>query len=321
MFLIENIERSPLCPREPLMDWLNYHHLLYFWMVARTGSVAEAARQLHLTSPTLSSQVRKLEESLGAKLFRPAARRLTLTDTGQTVFEYADQIFSLGRELAEFVRSGTTSGSLRLKVGATNSLPKLVVYRFLQPARSAEQPVQILCHEAELDKLLNDLVMHRLDVVLSDAPAPTSSGLKVFNHALGESAVAFFAHPDVIDARPADDEAELIRRLRDLPMLLPPTTNPLRRALEQWFDSHHLLPRVVHEIADSALLKVFGQAGDGVFPAPAVVAEEICRQYGVMKLGETPTVREQFYAISTERQIQHPAVVAVCRAAQPQENP
>lgn len=299
------------------MDWLNYHHLLYFWMVARTGSVAEAARQLHLTSPTLSSQVRKLEESLGAKLFRPGGRRLTLTDTGQTVFEYAEQIFSLGRELAEFVRSGATSGALRMRVGATNSLPKLVIYRFLQPARSADQPVQILCREAELDSLLADLVAHRLDVVLSDAPAHSASGLKVFNHALGQSAVGFFARAEVIDARPAADEAELIERLRDLPMLLPPTNNPLRRALDQWFDQHHILPRVVHEIADSALLKVFGQAGDGVFPAPAVVAEEICRQYDVLELGQVTSVRAHFYAISTERQIQHPAVVAVCRAAQP----
>lgn len=302
------------------MDWLNYHHLLYFWMVARTGSVAEAARQLHLTSPTLSSQVRKLEDSLGVKLFRPAARRLTLTDTGQMVFEYADQIFALGRELAETVRSGTTSGSLRLKVGATSSLPKLVVYRFLQPTRTADQPVQILYQEAELDKLLTDLAVHRLDVVLSDEPAPSSSGLKVFNHPLGESAVGFFARPELIDSRPAGDERELIARLRELPMLLPPTPNPLRRGLEQWFDAHHLLPRVVHEIGDSALLKVFGQAGDGVFPAPAVVADEICRQYDVIMLGETAAVRERFFAISTERQIQHPAVVAVCQAAQPRSD-
>ncbi|WP_164100703.1 transcriptional activator NhaR [Candidatus Laterigemmans baculatus] len=299
------------------MDWLNYHHLHYFWMVARTGSVAEAARQLHLTSPTLSSQIRKLEESLGAKLFRPGGRRLTLTDTGQTVFEYAEQIFSLGRELAEFIRSGATSGALRMKVGATSSLPKLVIYRLLQSARTTDQPVQILCREAELDRLLADLVAHRLDVVLSDAPAPSASGLKVFNHALGQSAVAFFAHPDVIESRTASTEAELVSRLRELPMLLPPTDNPLRRGLEQWFDTHQILPRVVHEIADSALLKVFGQAGDGVFPAPAVVAEEICRQYDVVQLGQTSAVQVRFFAISTERQIQHPAVVAVCRAAQP----
>lgn len=300
------------------MDWLNFHHLLYFWVVAKTGSVAEAARQLHLTSPTVSSQIRKLEASLGVKLFRPTARRLTLTDTGQVVFEYSEQIFSLGRELAEVVRGGSTSGVLRLKVGATSSLPKLVVYRFLQPTRQAEQPVRILCREAELDELLTDLASHRLDVVLSDAPAPSSSGLKVFNHPLGESAVAFFAHPDLIDRQPASDERELISRLRDLPMLLPLPPNPLRRALEQWFDEHRLLPRVVHEIGDSALLKVFGQAGDGVFPAPAVVADEICHQYAVMKLGETSAVRERFFAITTERQIQHPAVVALCDAARPE---
>ena len=176
--------------------------------------------------------------------------------------------------------------------------------------------MQILCREAELDRLLADLVAHRLDVVLSDAAAPSASGLKVFNHALGQSPVAFFARPEMIDSRPAVDEAELVTRLRELPMLLPPTDNPLRRSLEQWFDSQQILPRVVHEIADSALLKVFGQGGDGVFPAPAVVAEEICRQYDVIQLGQTPAVQVRFYAISTERQIQHPAVVAVCQAAQ-----
>lgn len=293
------------------MDWLNYHHLLYFWMVAREGSITRAAKQLHLAQPTLSSQIRKLERSLGAPLFERAGRSMVLTEMGQMVYRYADEIFSLGRELTDAVKGRTSEHHLRLTVGVPDVLPKLVVYRLLKPALEMDESVQLIVHEGKLNELLSELALHRLDVVLSDSSLGAGTHIRAFNHFLGECSITVFA------------TAELARKykrnfplsLDKAPMLLPTQNTSVRRVLEQWFDEREIHPRVVHEFEDSALLKVFGQAGEGLFTAPSAIEAEVCRQYGVRRLGRISDVQERFYAISAERRLKHPAVVAISEAA------
>jgi len=293
------------------VDWLNYHHLLYFWMVAREGSITRAAKQLHLAQPTLSSQIRKLERSLGAPLFERAGRSMVLTEMGQMVYRYADEIFSLGRELTDAVKGRTSEHHLRLTVGVPDVLPKLVVYRLLKPALEMDESVQLIAHEGKLNELLSELALHRLDVVLSDSSLGAGTHIRAFNHFLGECSITVFA------------TAELARKykrnfplsLDKAPMLLPTQNTSVRRVLEQWFDEREIHPRVVHEFEDSALLKVFGQAGEGLFTAPSAIEAEVCRQYGVRRLGRISDVQERFYAISAERRLKHPAVVAISKAA------
>ncbi len=245
------------------MDWLNYHHLLYFWMVAREGSVVRAADQLHLAQPTLSNQIRKLEQSLGVKLFDRQGRNLVLTDTGQVAYRYADEIFSLGRELAEVLGGEATHRELSLTVGVPDVLPKLVVYRLLESALSLPEPVRLILYEGKLDQLVANLAQHRLDVVLSESPLGASSHVRAFNHLLGECDVSFFGVSRLAERV----QAGFPRSLSGAPMLLPTQNTALRRALEQWFDESGIRPHIKHEIEDSALLKVFGQAGEGIFCA------------------------------------------------------
>lgn len=293
------------------VDWLNYHHLLYFWMVAREGGITRAAEQLHLAQPTLSSQIRKLEKSIGTDLFERVGRSMVLTETGQLVYRYADEIFALGRELADAIQGHPTQHSLRLTVGVPDVLAKLVVYRLLKPALEFGERVQLVVYEGKLDELLGELAMHRLDIVLADAPLSASTHVRAYNHLLGECGVTVFSTP------------ELARRYRrnfpdsldGAPMLLPTQNTSLRRALEQWFDDRSIRPETVHEFEDSALLKVFGQAGEGMFASPSAIEKEVIRQYGVRIVGRIREVRERFYAISVERRLKHPAVVAISKAA------
>ncbi len=293
------------------MDWINYHHLFYFWMVAREGGLVAAGKVLRLSHPTLSTQVHALEAQLGEQLFVKTGRRLTLTDTGRVVFRYADEIFGLGREMVEAVRGRSTGAPLRLDVGIANSVPKLVVRRLLQPAFALGLPVHVACHESSYDKLLADLALHVLDIVISDAPVPSGSSVRAYHHLLEESDVSFFGATELRRQHPA----EFPRCLDGAPVLLPLENLTLRRSLNQFFARHGLKPRVVAEFEDSALLKVFGADGVGFFPAPTTVEAQVCAQYGVGVIGRAKGVQERFYAISVERRLKHPAAIAISAAA------
>jgi LysR family transcriptional regulator, transcriptional activator of nhaA len=293
------------------MEWLNYHHLLYFWVVAREGGLVAAGKVLRLSHPTLSAQIHTLEAQLGEKLFVKVGRKLTLTETGRVVFRYADEIFGLGREMVEAVKGRSTGQPLRLEVGIADVVPKLVVRRLLQPAFTLAEPVRLVCHEESYEKLLTDLALHTLDIVISDAPVPTGSKVRAFNHLLGETGVSFFGTKELAKRH----KRGFPTSLNGAPVLLPLEHLTLRRSLNQWFDRNDIKPQVVAEFADSALLKAFGGDGLGVFPAPTVVESEVMAQHNVQLLGRVPEVRERFYAISVERRLKHPAVVAISDAA------
>lgn len=293
------------------MEWVNYHHLLYFWVVAREGGLVPAAKLLRLSHPTVSAQIHALENQLGEKLFVKTGRKLALTEMGRIVFRYADEIFTLGREMIDTVKGRSTGQPLRLDVGVVDVLPKLVIRRLLTPALELPERVRLSCQEDSYEKLLADLALHSLDIVISDAPVPPGSSVRAFNHLLGTSDVSFFG----TEALTAEYKRGFPGSLDGAPMLLPFENTTLRRSLNQWFDRHDIKPRVVAEFEDSALLKVFGGDGYGLFPAATVVEKEVMAQYRVELLGRTREVKEQFYAISVERRLVHPAVVAISEAA------
>ncbi|MBE2251289.1 MAG: transcriptional activator NhaR [Myxococcus sp.] len=293
------------------MAWLNYHHLLYFWTVARTGSIANASRELHLSQPTISTQLKTLEESLGHKLFQRAGRRLVLTDVGRTTFRYADDIFRLGRELQESLARGPLGQQVRLAVGVTDVVPKLVAERLLEPAFKEEPELQLEVHEGHINELLAKLALHELDVVLSDQPAPHDVRVRAFNHHLGGSGTTFFAHPRL--AGPL--KRGFPKSLDGAPMLLPLEGSSTRILLEEWFEKCGVRPRVVGEFDDSALMKVFGASGRGIFSAPTAIEVEIARQFEVQPIGRVAEMKQAYYAISVERRLRHPAVVAIAESA------
>lgn len=293
------------------MEWLNYHHLLYFWVVAREGGLVPAGKVLHVSHPTLSAQIHALEDQLGEKLFTKVGRKLALTEMGRVVYRYAEEIFTLGREMMDTVKGRATGQPLRLDVGIADAVPKLVVRRLLQPALDLEQEVRLVCHEDSYEKLLADLAIHTLDLVISDAPVPSGSNIKAFNHLLGETDVSFFGTKSLAKRY----KRNFPRSLDGAPMLLPLEGLALRRALNAWLDEHDLRPKIVAELEDSALMKVLGGDGIGIFPAPAVVAREVIDQYGVELVGRAKGVRERFYAISVERKLKNPAIVAISRGA------
>lgn len=293
------------------MEWLNYHHLLYFWTAVKTGSVTAASEELNLSQSTVSAQIHALERSLDEKLFRRHGRRLVPTDVGQLVFQYAEEIFGLGRELVDAVKDRPTGRPLRLNVGVADVLPKLVAHRLIAPALALGTPVRLVCTEGKPPQLLAELALHDLDVVLSDTPADPGVAVRVFNHLLGECDVVLVAAPVL---------AERYRRgfpgsLTGAPLLVPGTGTSLRRGLEQWLTSLDLHPRVVGEFEDSALMQAFGREGVGIFPVPSVIERDVCRQSGVHVVGRLPDVRERFHAITAERRLKHPAVVAISSAA------
>lgn len=294
------------------MEWLNYHHLLYFWVVAREGGLAAAGKQLHVSHPTLSAQIHALEAELGEKLFTKVGRKLTLTESGRVVYRYAEEIFTLGREMLDTVKGRSSGQPLRLDVGVADAVPKLVVRRLLQPALQLEQPVRLVCYEDSYERLLADLALHTLDIVISDAPVPSGSHVRAFNHLLGETSVSLFG----TRALAAEYRRGFPASLAGAPCLLPIESLTLRRSLNQWFARNGIAPRVVMEFEDSALLEAFGADGAGIFPAPSVVAKEVIRQHGVELIGEVSEVRERFYAISVARRLDHPAVVAISDARQ-----
>ncbi|MBI5532398.1 MAG: transcriptional activator NhaR [Deltaproteobacteria bacterium] len=293
------------------MEWLNYHHLLYFWVVAREGGLTQASKVLRLAHPTLSGQIRQLEESFGEKLFDRSGRRLVLTDVGKTVFGYADEIFSLGNELIDTIRQRPTGRPARVHVGISHVLPKLVARRLLDPALQLAEPVHLVCHEDRYDRLLAALAVHDLDVILTDAPVAPGTNIRAYGHLLGECGITFFVAPSLH----ASCRGRFPKCLDGAPFLAPADGTSLRRSLEQWFTTQAVSPRIVAEFDDSALLKTFGGDGVGVFAAPSVVDAEVKAHHGVEVLGRTQEVRERFYAISAERKLKNPAVAAICANA------
>jgi LysR family transcriptional regulator, transcriptional activator of nhaA len=293
------------------MQWLNYHHLFYFWTVVREGGVSRAAAKLRLSQPTVSAQVKLLERSLGEPLFQKKGRALVLTDVGRVVDRYAEDIFTTGRELLETLKGQPSGRVPQLTVGVADAVPKLVVRLLLRPATEGGSAVRVTCREGHPDLLVAQLATHALDVVISDTPAAPHVRVRVFNHLLGESGTSFFAG------------ASLARRLRrrfpkslnGAPMLLPTSDTALRRSLEPWFESESLRPMVVGEFDDPALLNVFGEEGRAVFPGPTAIEREVCRNYDLAVVGRTSAVREKYYAISAERRLKHPGVVAITSAA------
>jgi LysR family transcriptional activator of nhaA len=294
------------------MEWLNYQHLLYFWTVAREGSVARACTVLHLAQPTISGQIHALEKALNAKLFQKVGRNLALTDTGRLVYRYADEIFSLGKELRDALKGKPSGRPLRFYVGVADALPKLIIHRLLEPALHLREPIHLVCHVGRPEELLAHLALHQLDLVLLDMPAPPAVKVRVYNHHLGESPISIFATPKLH----AGLRRHFPRSLDGAPMLLPTESTSLRRSLDQWFETQQIRPDVRAEFSDSALMKVFGSIGVGVFAAPSAVAVEVTRQYRVRELGRLDGVRERFVAVSVERRLKHPAVVAISEAAQ-----
>ena len=286
------------------MDWLNYHHLFYFWTTVREGSIAAASRKLQVGRPAISMQLRSLETALGQDLFLRRGPELKLTETGKLVKRYADDIFQRGRELVNAVKGTSTEGVLNLRVGIVDVMTKLVAFQVLLPALEMDEPVSLHCREASHKQLIADLAVQDLDLVISDIPLVSGQSVKAYNHDLGESTVSLFAAPDL--ARKL--KRRFPRSLTGAPFLMPSGDTALRRSLETWLQEEDLHPTILHEFDDSALIKVFGQAGQGVFAAPTVVREQTCKQYGVRVLGELERVRERAYGISTERKIKHPAV-------------
>jgi LysR family transcriptional activator of nhaA len=296
---------------EKLQD-LNFLHLFYFWMVVRHGGITSACDRLHLTQPTISTQIRKLEKSLGHDLFSREGRELELSQVGKTVFEYADDMFAVGRELLGALRGVPSQRSLRLNVGVPMVMPKLLTYRLLQPILHFPQPLQIVCHEAPLDNLVNELMRHQHDVILSDTPIPSSKKVRTYSHPLGSCGIAICAAPELA--------ARLQRRfpqsLDGQPMLLPAANTELRRLIDGWLDDLGISPRITAEINDSALLQVFGNGGAGVFPIPAAVVGDVQRQFNVEVVGQLDNLQLHFYAITLQRKLTHPAVLAISEAAQ-----
>lgn len=293
----------------PRVEWLNYHHLLYFWTAAREGGITRAAKKLRLAQPTVSEQIKRLEELLGSALFERRGRSLVLTEFGRTVYGYADEIFSLGRELLDAAKTQGGGRPRRLVVGIADVLPKLIVYRLLEPA--LRLGIELVCREDHVDQLLASLSIHEIDLVLSDSPVGAHVGVRAFNHLLGESSVSFFA---------VKDQAARLKRgfpesLTGERFLYPEEQTVLRRSLDTYFEDTGVHPVFAAEFADLALAMSFGQAGAGIFAGPTVIEREIKKQYGVAVIGRAKTLKERYYAISGERRLAHPGVLAISQAA------
>ena len=293
------------------MEWLNYHHLRYFWTVAKEGSLARAAEKLHISQPSISEQIRELESALGEKLFQREGRNNKLTDAGQVVFGYAEEIFSLGREMLNSVKQRPGAKEFRLYVGVADSFPKLVTNEILKPVFAMPQTAHVICREGKMDDLLAQLAAHRLDIVLADEPASSSTNFKTYNHSLGETGTTFCAEKKLA----AKLKQNFPRSLHDAPALLPTENTSLRRALETWFREQKIQPRIVAEFEDLALMKVMAAEGRGFIALPSVAVKDAVGHYGFQAIGGTEKCRVQFHAITAERRIAHPAVALITSQA------
>lgn len=296
---------------EPLMESLNYHHLLYFWMVAREGGLARAGKVLNLSQSSLSAQIKRLEEQLGIALFERRGRKLELTEMGRVAYKYADEMFGLAREMLDTLRDRPTPRRLRLTVGIADVVPKLLVRKLLEPAFDKHPDLALTCIEDRFDRLLTALASHEIDVVIADAAIPPDAGVRAFNHLLGESPLTLVS--------PRQQAAALRRgfpgSVQGTPVLLPLPGSLVRRDLDDWFARNDVRPLIVAEAEDSALLKAFAADGMGAMFVPAVIAKKVCQRYDLVEIAELDGVSERYYAISSERRIVHPAVLAIRSAA------
>jgi LysR family transcriptional activator of nhaA len=292
------------------MDFLNYHHLRYFWVIAKEGSLRKASDKLHVSQPTISAQIKALEDVLGEKLFRRGGG-LTLTETGHRAFTYADEIFSLGQELLHAVKEQPTARKLRIQIGIVDSLPKLVVYEIIRPIFSLPQSVEATCREGKPTDLLAQLASYRLDVVLSDESAPSSLSIKGYNHFIGECGISICAEPKLATKL----KRKFPKSLDQAPALLPISNSALRRSLEEWFQVKGVRPRMVAEFEDSALMTAMAVDGLGFLPIPSLIAKDVLSRYGLNLVGHANQCRQQFYAISLERKLTHPALQELIKNA------
>ncbi|TCP78517.1 LysR family transcriptional regulator [Pseudomonas putida] len=289
---------------------LNYRQLHYFWAVAKTGSITRASEQLNLTPQTISGQISLFEQTYGLELFQRAGRQLELTETGRQALVYAEQMFQIGGELEAMLRAGPQEQIL-FRVGVADVVPKSIVYRLLAPTMELDEVLRINCREDKLERLLADLAIQRLDLVISDSPMPSNLDIKGYSQKLGECGLSFFATPALAQRLDGPFPA----CLQDAPLLVPGQETVVRSRLLRWLSEQQVQPRIVGEFDDSALMQAFGQSGSGIFVAPSVIAEEVCRQYGVKLIGQTEAVHESFYAISVERKVKHPGIVAITEGA------
>lgn len=289
---------------------LNFRHLYYFWVVAKEGGITRAARRLGVAVQTISMQLSLLEKTVGKTLFAPQGRRIVLTEAGRLALGYADQIFMLGEQLQEVLSEEDVGQSMRLTVGISDSLPKLIAYRLLKVALLMPQRIRIECYDGEFEALLADLALHRLDVVLTDRPVNPGTSLRVFSHELGDCRISFFGTESLSRVY----QEHFPDSLNGAPLLLPTRNNTLRVRLDQWFEMNGLRPNIVGEFEDSALLTTFGRSGLGMFPAPLALATDIREQFNAIPVGELADVREYYYAVSAELKIRHPAVEAILSA-------
>lgn len=290
---------------------LNYRHLYYFWVVAKEGSVTRAAERLDVAVQTISAQLSLLEQSIGKALLAPQGRRLVLTEAGRLALSYADQIFLLGEQMQEVLSDSDVGQTMRLTVGLSDSLPKLMASRLLEAALNLPQKVKLVCHEDDFESLLGELSVHKLDVVLTDRPVPSGTNLRVFSHLLGESELMLFGLPEMAKRFSKNFPASL----NGAPVLLPTRNHAIRGRIDHWFEAHEVRPDIVGEFDDNAMLNTFGRNGMGLFPAPSALADAVEEQFGAVPVGEITNVREQCFAISNERKIKHPAVEAILTAS------
>ncbi len=293
------------------MDNLNFKHLKYFWTVAKTGSIARASEQLHLTPQSISGQLTEFEERLGVELFRRTGRNRELTDAGRRILTYAEEIFAIGNELMEALHVQRSRKSLTFRVGIADSVSKSIAYHLVEPALRLSDPVRLICREGRLSALLAELAVHHLDMIIADRPMPASLNVRGYSHLLGESGITFFGTPNLAKQL----KGEFPACLNGAPLLLPGEDAAIRPQIIQWFEANNLRPEILGEFDDSALMKAFGQAGAGLFVAPSTLASHVCEQYKTVAIGRIDSVIERLYAITTERRLTHPAIVAISKAA------
>lgn len=290
---------------------LNYRQLHYFWVVAKTGSILRACEQLNLTPQTISGQISLLEHTYGIELFRRVGRQLELTEAGRQALPYAEQMFALGGELEALLRAQPNEQQIVFRVGVADVVPKSIVYRLIAPTMDLSEPLRITCREDKLERLLADLAIQRLDLVISDSPMPSHLDIKGYSQKLGECGISFFATAELAQRYGTD----FPHCLHGAPLLIPGQETVVRNRLQRWFAEQKIQPRIVGEFDDSALMQAFGQSGSGIFIGPSVIADEVRRQHGVELIGQTDAVMESFYAISVERKVKHPGIVAITEGA------
>ncbi|MFH1701791.1 MAG: transcriptional activator NhaR [Candidatus Zixiibacteriota bacterium] len=293
------------------MDWLNYHHLMYFWTVVRKGGLTPAAEELRLSPSTVSTQIQQLEHVLGYKLFDRSGRQMIVNDVGQVVFRYAEEIFSLGRELQDALEDRPAERPIRVQIGIADVLSKLFVGKLLAPILGSPQSYHLVCREDHPDNLISQLILHDLDIVLTDSPLSPNLRVRGFNHLLGSSPLAVYGTSSMV-ARYKED---FPKSLNDAPFILPGDRSELRGSLERWFESHNIRPKVVAECDDSALIKSLGKTNVGLFVAPQITGKETMQQYRVKEIGYLENIEENYYAISMDRRIKHPAIQAIVEYA------